>query len=138
MKLLNGNTESHYVIGNGSILCNSRPINSFGTESDRTYLYTVQSAHHISWGSLSDLRSVHCVLVTAQCTQRVNLLFQISENKWKTSRYKWQDHTFLSVSSPEFGMTARAWFLRSSNPLIVVYLYSLTSQYYWDASLFSA
>lgn len=86
-------------------LCNSRPLNSFGTESDRTYLYTVQSAHHISWGSLSDMRSVHYVLVTAQCTQRVNLLFQISENKWKTSRYKWQDHTFLSVSNPEFGMT---------------------------------
>lgn len=137
MKLLNGNTESHYVIGNGSILCNSRPINSFGTESDRTYLYTVQSAHHISWGSLSDLRSVHCVLVTAQCTQRVNLLFQISENKWKTSRYKWQDHTFLSVSSPEFGMTELDFSVVLTTNCCV-YLYSLTSQYYWDASLFSA
>lgn len=137
MKLLNGNTESHYVIGNGSILCNSRPINSFGTESDRTYLYTVQSAHHISWGSLSDLRSVHYVLVTAQCTQRVNLLFQISENKWKTSRYKWQDHTFLSVSSPEFGMTELDFSVVLTTNCCV-YLYSLTSQYYWDASLFSA
>lgn len=39
-----GTTESHYVIGSGSILCNSRPINLFGTGSDRTFLiYTLCS-----------------------------------------------------------------------------------------------
>lgn len=126
-----GTTESHYVIGSGSILCNSRPINSFGTGSDRTFLiYTVQSVGHISWGSLSDPRSVHRVPVldTIPCTQRVNLLFQISENKWKTSRYKWQDHTFLSVSSPEFGMTELDFSVVLTTNCCVYC--SLTSQYY--------